>query len=48
MTGVQTCALPICVGVPSNKSLYQLAQACLETDTDRLAQTEGEGQSALI
>jgi membrane protein len=36
------------VGVPSNKSLYQLAQACLETDTDRLAQTEGEGQSALI
>ena len=36
------------VGVASNKSLYQLAEACLEADTDRLAQTEGEGQSALI
>jgi hypothetical protein len=36
------------IGVASNKSLRQLAEACLEADTERLAQTEGEGQSALI
>jgi membrane protein len=36
------------IGVASNKSLRQLAEACLEADTDRLVQAEGEGQSALI